>query len=382
MLRSRVFSFFGVGLLVLACMSLTAAPPKALRVGVFKGLGGDPECITDAVEALKLDAGIMPELVTAADIMGGRLEKLDALVLPGGSGSRQMGNLGPRAQEKVLDFVRVKGRGVVGLCAGAYMLSDTPAYPCLRLGGHEAIDRDHDERGNGLVKFSFTPATFEVFPEFKGMEQGFMQYFEGPVLVPVAGARAEVLAIMQSDVHLKNDAPANMTNGKAFLVNAETGKGRVFLAVGHPENTPGYRWMLPRMVRWTLRKPLVSYAPEVVRVKRASAESLFDPALRARERAFFQELVAEPSKGGAEKKLAAIAALLEMRSWGAKERLEGALRDGDCRVRLAAAEALVELEHTLAIPDVKAAAESEPDATSKIGLLRCHRALLAMTHGR
>lgn len=375
-------SLFAMFLSAAALMGSGAplAQPRKLRVAVFKGLGADPECLSDAFEALKIDAAIQPEILTAADIVQGRLDRFDALVLAGGSGSRQMGNLGARGREKVLDFVLKKGRGVVGLCAGSYMLSDTPDYPCFHLGGLEAIDREHDERGNGLVRFTCTPATIEVFPEFKGREQGFIQYFEGPVLIPARGGQATPVAVMQSDVHLKNGAPANMTNGKAFLAWAEAGRGRVFMSVGHPENTPGMRWMVARMVRWTLRKPLVSYGSDVVRVDRNAAESLFDAQLRAKERACFEALVGEP--GDAAKKRAAIASLLDMRSWGAKERIEGCLRDGDATVRLAAAEALVELEHTAALRDVKAAAATEADSATRAGLGRCAKALSAMTHGR
>ena len=363
----------------LSAVLMAGAAPRPLKVAVFNGLGADPECLSDAVEALKIDAAIHPEVVTAADIVQGCLDRFDALVLPGGGGARQMGNLGGLGQAKVLDFVQTKGRGIVGLCAGAYMLSDTPDYTCFRLGGLEAIDREHDERGNGMVRFSFTPETAAMFPEFKGQTQGFMQYFEGPVLIPAKGGRATPVAVLESDVHLKNDAPANMTNGKAFLAWADAGKGRVFLSVGHPENTPGMRWMVARMVRWTLRQPLVSYGADVVRVTRNRAEVLFDMALKAKERAAFEALFPDVESG---RKNAAIAALVEMRSWGAKERLEGCLRDRDASVRLTAAEALVELEHTAALRDVKAAAATERDPATRKGLARCVRALSAMTHGR
>ena len=376
------FLMLGFCSIALAGSGTLPAKPRVLKVAVFQGLGADPECLSDAVEALKIDPGIRPEIVTAAEIVRGCLDRFDALVLAGGGGSRQMGNLGTLGQEKVLDFVRKGGHGVVGLCAGAYMLSDTPDYLCFHLGGVKAIDREHDERGHGIVRFTFTPNTFEVFPEFKGLDQGYMQYFEGPVLVPAPGGKATAIAVLQSDVHLKGDAPANMTNGKTFLAWAEAGKGRVFLSVGHPENTPGMRWMVARMVRWTLRQSLVSYGTNVVRVKRNHAESLFDTQLRAKEQACFETLMAETREGEAEKKLAAVASLLEMRSWGAKERLTGSLRDREARVRLAAAEALVELEHTAALNDVNAAAATEKDPTIRAALQRCVKGLAAMTHGK
>ncbi len=360
-----------------------SVPAPQFRVAVFSGLGADPECLSDAVEALKIDSAIDPVIVTAADIVRGELDRCEALVFPGGGGMRQMDNLGALGQEKVLAFVRERGKGVVGLCAGSYMLSDTPDYTCFRLAGLEAIDREHDERGHGLVRFALTPAAIEVFPEFAGMGQAFMQYFEGPVLVAKeGGAPFTPLATMQSDVYLENDAPKGLTPGKTFLAWGEAGKGRVFLSVGHPENTPGLRWMVPRMVRWTLRRELVTYSPSVVRPRRTATESLFDSFLRAKETACFQAIGSSIKNSDPDQKRAAIATLLEIRSWGAKERIAGNLRDRAPSVRLAAANALVELEHTASWRDVQIAAETEPDPNLRQALLRCARALADMTHNR
>ncbi len=382
-MKKAVISWTGLGFCL--ALPLCATQPKTkvatksetLRVAVFKGLGADPECLMDAFESLKIDKSIQPEILGADAIVRGDLNRFDALVLPGGGGMRQMGNLGHLGQQKILDFVK-NGKGVVGLCAGAYMLSSTPDYTCFHLGGYEAIDRDHDERGNGMVRFSFTPETTAIFPEFKGMKEAHMQYFEGPVLIPAKDSKGVALATLESDVALKGDAPKNMTNGKAFLVCSEAGKGRVFMAVGHPENTPGMRWMLPRMVRWTLRKDLVSYGSDVVRVTRNDREVLFDKELKKKERAYFDDLIL----GTSDKKLTAIRELLAMRSWGAKERLEGVLRDADGAVRVAAAKALVDLEHTAARSSVEAAAATEKDPTQKKELVACVKALEAMTHGR
>ncbi len=362
----------------LAAEKVRPAAERPMRVAVFRGLGADPECLSDAVEALRIDPAIRPVVLTAADIVTGGLDGCDALVFPGGGGFRQMANLGTLGQRKVLAFVRERGKGVVGLCAGAYMLSDTPGYACFHLVGLEAVDREHDERGHGMVRFSPTPQALDVFPEFRGREEAFMQYYEGPVLVPAAGGSCTPLAVMRSDVHLENDAPAGMTVGKTFLACAEAGKGRAFLCVGHPENTPGLRWMVPRMVRWTLRRETLAYGPDVVRVGRNAEEALFDRERRAKEAACFAALCAEGANNTAAERKAAVAALVAMRSWGAKERLEGCLRDDDASVRLAAAEALVELEHTAALPGVRAAAATETDPAVRAALEKCVRALAAM----
>ena len=55
-----------------------------------------------------------------------------------------------------------------------------------------------------------------------------------------------------------------MTNNRPFFIANEYGKGRVFSSISHPEATPGMMWMIPRMVRWTLRMPVVAYSKRVV----------------------------------------------------------------------------------------------------------------------
>lgn len=46
----------------LSAVLVAGATPRPLKVAVFKGLGADPECLSDAVEALKIDAAIHPQV--------------------------------------------------------------------------------------------------------------------------------------------------------------------------------------------------------------------------------------------------------------------------------------------------------------------------------
>ena len=57
--------------------------------------------------------------ITADEITSGGLADLDVLVFPGGSGSRQVNDLGAMGVAKVREFIRTAGKGAVGLCAGA-----------------------------------------------------------------------------------------------------------------------------------------------------------------------------------------------------------------------------------------------------------------------
>ena len=322
---------------------------RKLRAGVFEGFGASPGSVEKAIEALKIDPDIEASLITANMILSGALSHLDVLVFPGGGGARQVNDLGDEGTARVKAFVRDEGKGVVGVCAGAYLLSDTPDYACLSLCGVSAVDREHDERGHGIVAFASTEAGLQFFPELAGAGLRYMYYYEGPLLTAVQGAvPCEVLATFVTDVHLENGAAAGLMPGKSLLVRAESGKGRVFLCAGHPEATPGMRWMLPRMARWTARREPVAYSRAAVRPGAHDREILFDEARRAEESALFQKLL-YGSPGGM---VDAIQSLVAIRSWDAAKWISGDLRSKEPEVRRAAALGLAELEATWALPDI------------------------------
>ena len=352
-----------------------AETPSPIRVGVFCGNGASASSLQNALEALRVDPSIRPVKISAADIAAGGLEGLDVIVFPGGGGGRQRTDLGDEGAARVRSFVLEKGKGAVGLCAGAYLLSDTPDYACLHLCPLKAIDREHDERGHGFITFKPTAEGLEFFPELKGWGDGHIYYYEGPILVPADGSASfTVLATMESDVHLENDAPAGMTPGRPLFARAEAGKGRVFLSAGHPEATPGLRWMVARAVRWAAHRDAVPYTAAVVRPGLHGQEVLFDKALRDEEASLFQTLM----YGESQAKVAAIRRLAAMGSWDGPLWIRGSVRSGDAQVRVCAARTLVELEWTAGIPDIEAAVRTESDPAVRADLALCLARLNAM----
>jgi glutamine amidotransferase-like uncharacterized protein len=353
--------------------------PDLIRAGVFTGNGASTGCVTDTVESLRIDAGIAPLTIGAADIVAGGLDEVDVLVIPGGGGSRQVGNLGDMGVAMVRDFVLEDGKGIVGICAGAYALSDTPDYACLHLSPMQAIDMEHDERGHGIVAFSVTKEGGDMFPELSGLDTAYLHYYEGPLLVPASGKKqtCEVLGTIQSDVALQGEAPTGMTPGKPMFLSCTAGRGRVFLSIAHPETTPGMRWIVPRMVRWVAGKEPVSYPRAVVRPEVYDKEILFDQALREEERKLLQTLL----YGSSDDKIRAIERLVAIRTWQGRLWIPGLLRDDDLEVRLAAARALVELEATQTIADIRAVISATEDPEVVAALQGSLSALEAMVGG-
>jgi hypothetical protein len=148
-----------------------------------------------------------------------------------------------------------------------------------------------------------------------------------------------------------------VTPGKTALLMNSAGKGKVAVCVGHPESTPGMRWMVPRMARMVAGRKPISYPAEVVRPGRETREILFDKQRAGEEQKLFWQLVGDDS----EEKASALRELVQMRSRPALRWAEGLLRDNDPGVRRLAAEVLAEAEYTPAIDDLQGAVRVEGD---------------------
>ncbi len=338
--------------------ALEAGP---LRVGVYADDGASPVCVTETMAALEIDKEILPVTVQAVDLMTGVLDDLDVLVYPGGSGSKQAASMGSQGREKVRRWVLEEGKGCVGICAGAYLLSTTPVYAwSLKLISADVIDRAHYNRGRGLMEVAFTDDGRQSFPEIGPGVPSFLQYYDGPVLVHSTSTELppySELATYVSDIHLSGGSSPGVTPGKTALLINQAGKGKAAACVGHPEATPGMRWLIPRMARMVADRRLVSYPSHVVRPLRDTREILFDSDRASEERALFWQLVGD----NPEEKLTALKALVEIRSRPALRWAQGLLRDDDPRVRRLAGAVLEEAEYTPAIDDLSAAVLMEQD---------------------
>ncbi len=332
-----------------------------IRVGVYNGDGASPACVIETFEALRIDDGIVPSLIGPTDIYMGKLDEFDVIIFPGGSGSRQNNSLGSGSHGKIRRFVLKSGKGLVGICAGGYLVSSSKNYPCLDLIGADTVDREHDKRGSALVEVSFTEKGLKIFPEMKEYRYGYIQYHDGPVFVPSTGVENiafDELAVNNSDVYHTGNAPQGITPGKSFLICEEAGQGRIFACAGHPESTTGMRWMVPRMVRWVARRELVGYTANVTRPGLGEAEIMHSDELETK--LFWKLFDDDPNI-----RIEALQELREKRYRNGFRWAAGMIRDSSPDVRAVAARVLAEAEYTAAIEDLKAVIRKEDDAECK-----------------
>lgn len=336
---------------------------NTLKVAVFQGDGAGEISVIETIEALKIDSEIIAKPLNASEIQEGKLSKFDALIFPGGSGSKQLLNLGEKGQEIVKDFVVNQGKGVIGICAGAYLLSSTKGYPNLKLASSIHIDRAHYNRGRGLIEFELNETGLKVFPELQN-ERLFAQYYDGPVLVKNDSAKIqfEELGKYITDIHPDNFAPKGITPGNTFILRQNTGKGKVFLIAGHPESTPGMRWMVPRMARWVCGSELVSYNKKWIRPQINNKPIIFDKALKKEEKDNYWLLYSENSQD----QIKAINKLHSLRSRPAVRWNIGLLRSVHAETRRLAAKTLKDAEYSYALTDLETALKTENDSLTKV----------------
>ncbi len=352
-----------------SCQDKTVVPPakkneNLISVGVFDGNGAGAVSVIETIEALKIDKNIKAIAVSASDIMSGELDELDAFIFPGGSGSKQLNNLGDLGKEKIEKFVKEEGKGLIGICAGAYMLCQTEGYPSLQFASVKHIDRPHYDRGRGLVEFKLGENGLAIFPELKDKPQ-FLQYYDGPVMESLGTSKTYMeLAQYVTDIHPHKGYPSNITPGKVFIYNEELGKGRIFGIAGHAESTPGMRWMIPRMARWVTKTNTIPYNAKWINPERYDKPILFDKATSQFEKSMWWKLVSNDEIA----KLQAMDTLFALRSRPAVRWNVGLLRDKNAKVRANAASLLAKAEYTDAVKDLKSSLSVEQDSEAKVAI--------------
>lgn len=371
------FLFLAFSLVLFSCQQTATkvVEKEKINVGVFNGNGASTVCILETMEALKIDSGIHTEEITAAQIMDGKLDGLDVLVFPGGSGSKEFNNLGLKAVEKVKTFAKQKNKGLVGICAGGYLLASTPDYPSLNILPVHSI-REYYNRGRGLISFTSNEMGNEIFPELKVMEEAFVQYYDGPMYVDIDSAKFTILATVNTDIVTKKGYPHGVSIGKPAIGLANYGDGRIMMIIGHPEATSGMRWMVPRMARWAANSELISYSKEVVRPEKYTKELLFYPESIQLEKELFWKL----SSDNEDEIIASLKKLQALNSRPSIRWSIGLLRHSSPKVRIAAAKYLLETEYTYAIPDVEQALKMETNLEAKDVLGKVLQSLQAIIH--
>lgn len=225
---------------------------KTIQVAVFNAEKGIAKSADRLIATMTGEDGKIFNVIriTGDEIRDGKLADVDVVVFPGGSASQQSNFLEVEGREKVRNFI-AKGGGYLGVCAGAYLATNTKDI-YLHILDAKVVDRKHWARGHGDVEIQFSPEGSNFFDYHKKIT---ICYYQGPLLARPEWddpklPSYESLAIFATEIATRNNAPEGIMVGTSAIVRSNYGKGRVMCFSPHPEKTEGCGWMIRKAVEW------------------------------------------------------------------------------------------------------------------------------------
>lgn len=233
-----------------------------VRVAVFQIQEGNHASVELLSELLESESRWRCEPISPADVQGGGLHPFDAVIFPGGSGSKQAAALGEQGRRAVREFVRAGG-GYVGICAGAFLATARYEWS-LALVNAKTLTGEREiagvgmkrmaYRGAGKVKMELTDAGRAVFGDPEGAVE--VAYSGGPILSPAGNAdlpQYVTLALFRTEICKYEPQRGTMIDTPA-IVAATFGRGRVVLFSPHPEMTRGLEPLVRRAILTVARE--------------------------------------------------------------------------------------------------------------------------------
>jgi hypothetical protein len=308
---------------------------ETIAVGIYKATGFDYPNAKYIAEALKIDEGIVYVTLTDADILKTKLENIDVLIFPALENGQVIDKLDDEITEIFKKFILKKG--VIDFTNGSSLLLKNVNSPTLGLIDAKIDDSKTIEPFSGLVKFELSDEGEKIFPELINMDNLHIGVNGCPELTVIDKLTVKVLGDRVSD----SETP--------LFIISKFGDGNVFITNTQPEITPGMRWMIPRIVRWTYNKDFVYYDKNVFRPDMFTNEVKLDEELNTK----LEKLCKQLELGKKSEIISAMDELQEIYPMIAADKVRSLLVEKNADIMLRAAEYLVDIEYTLAIDDFK-----------------------------
>ena len=311
---------------------------ETIVVGIYKSTGIEYPNIKYIAEALKIDGGIVYVTLTDSDVLKTRLENIDVIVFAGIRNGQKVDAFDKKIADIIKDFILIKGKGAVGICNGGNVLKQLQNIQSHNLTHTEIKENSNANINNGIIKFKLSEEGLNMFPELIGFENLKIDFNKEQ--------RVEIL-----DTINKINVLGKMTDNEncfPLFISSKQGKGRIVITNTNPEITPGMRWMIPRMVRWSVNKEFISYDYNIIRPDFFKSPVNLNKELNSK----FSNLLFTLDEGKKDEIISAMDTLQEIYPWIASEKVRSLLIEKNNDIKLRAAKYLVDIEYTLAIDDL------------------------------
>ncbi|MEM7011614.1 MAG: succinylglutamate desuccinylase/aspartoacylase family protein [Verrucomicrobiota bacterium] len=251
-----------IGVLDRDCRKLIAGKKSNdhLQVAIFDGVGTGASKVNLAA-IVDADKNMTLNHVGAEEIQLDVLNQFDVIIFPGGSGSKQGGDIGENGRKAVREFTE-RGGGVVGVCAGAYLCSAHYSWSldlidsAVFTGAPEIPGKGKKQmwyRGKeATIDMELTDSGESLFGNFGINREFVVRYCNGPIISPKKLDELDdyrVLAWFRSENGLWEPQKGTMINTPA-IVSGTFGRGRIMSVSPHPEKTPALHPIIAESIRW------------------------------------------------------------------------------------------------------------------------------------
>ena len=222
----------------------TVVSERAVRAGLYCGLGSRGGYNVYWGKILEESPDVELTYLDGEDLRSGKLDGLEILVVPGGSGFDQYDSMQEEGAEAVRRFIRNGGK-YFGTCAGlAVLLNErkrVALLPFRRIDGHYL-------RGGGVLEVEFNAKWTQELALPNANWQ--ISFHDGPVVVPaedVTDVQAETMAVGLNAIDEHGEMPTERRDsmiGTPAFVYAKCGKGEIIACNCHPEGRKATRELI------------------------------------------------------------------------------------------------------------------------------------------
>lgn len=217
---------------------------KVVKVMIFSGDGTMEESVAgikaclDESNSMNLKQGYYFEYDTANEINSNTLSSYDILIIPGGNSATYVNSNSINA-DAIKQFIS-KGKGYLGICAGAYAASNKVDGEYIAWGIASNVNTKNINY-EGLLSIKTTSSGSVLSDESKMN----LYHQNGPAMY-TNGSNVYSFAYYA-------DSKTGYQNYSAIL-GENYGSGRVLLSGSHPELDPQNSQLLVNMILWTIKK--------------------------------------------------------------------------------------------------------------------------------
>jgi hypothetical protein len=308
---------------------------ETIAVGIYKATGFEYPNIKYIAEALNIDAGIVYVTLSDDDVLKTKLTGIDVLIFPALKGDQVIDKLDDEISEIFKDFISRKG--AIGFTNGCSLLINNIDCQSLNIINVDLDENNRTENFSGLVNFELSNEGKKIFPELAEIEN------------LIVGVNSPYKFVVTDTVKVQVLGGSITDSENLLFISSKYENGNIFFTNGQPEITPGMRWMIPRIVRWTYNKEFVYYDKNVFRPDLFAKEVMLDQELNSK----LETLLKQLDEGNKSEIIAAMDELQNIYPMIAAEKVRLLLIEKNDDIKLRAAKYLVDIEYTLAIKDFK-----------------------------